>query len=128
VPSLAAFVENFCASSAHLTSEAGEVDRAAMTEPSVYCGSNLKLAELVDAAFDQAGRWPDAVLTAHVHNYQRFTRVNNGREIPYIVSGAGGGKLAVDYVSIPKPGDGGPPHVTDSWQLDTKTHKITAPV
>ena len=33
---------------------------------------------------------PDAVLTGHVHNYQRFTRALQGRQVPYIVAGAGG--------------------------------------
>jgi hypothetical protein len=53
-------------------------------------GSNLTLGEHLDAACKQAGRWPDAVLTAHVHNYQRFARTIGGRTIPYIVAGAGG--------------------------------------
>jgi hypothetical protein len=30
------------------------------------------------------------VLAGHVHNYQRFTRRVNGRDVPYIVAGAGG--------------------------------------
>jgi phosphoribosylcarboxyaminoimidazole (NCAIR) mutase len=29
-------------------------------------------------------------MTGHVHNYQRFTRPLNGRDVPYIVAGAGG--------------------------------------
>src|SRR5262249_25946481 len=33
---------------------------------------------------------PDAVFSGHVHNYQRFTREINGRQIPFIVAGAGG--------------------------------------
>jgi acid phosphatase type 7 len=36
VPSLAAFVENFCAPTPRLTKEAGDVSRDAMTEPNVY--------------------------------------------------------------------------------------------
>lgn len=36
VPSLAAFVENFCATEPHLTSEAGDSGRDAMTQPNVY--------------------------------------------------------------------------------------------
>jgi 3',5'-cyclic AMP phosphodiesterase CpdA len=53
-------------------------------------GSNIALGELLDQAFTQAGRAPDAVLTGHVHNYQRFGRNYDGREIPYVVAGAGG--------------------------------------
>ena len=36
VPSLAAFVENFCAAEPHLSSEAGDSGRDAMTQPNVY--------------------------------------------------------------------------------------------
>ena len=41
-------------------------------------------------------RLPDAVISGHVHNYQRFSRkvndpkTNKVRTIPYIVAGAGG--------------------------------------
>ncbi|MGI8552202.1 MAG: metallophosphoesterase [Dehalococcoidia bacterium] len=50
----------------------------------------------LDQAVHAAGRWPDAVLSGHVHNYQRFTRTvaepgaGATREIPYLVAGAGG--------------------------------------
>lgn len=148
VPSLAAFVENFCASSPRLTKEAGDVSRDAMIEPNVYWTFDTPFvtfvglytnvpeggwldnkqitwlaSELTDAPTDKAlivalhhpiysldvmhsgsqymagilenaitqtGRWPDMVLTGHVHNYQRFTRQVAGRAIPYIVAGAGG--------------------------------------
>jgi acid phosphatase type 7 len=36
VPSLAAFVENFCATTPHLSSEAGDSGRDTMTQPNVY--------------------------------------------------------------------------------------------
>jgi Calcineurin-like phosphoesterase len=36
------------------------------------------------------GRVPDAILSGHVHDYQRFTRAVDGREIPYVVCGDGG--------------------------------------
>ena len=38
----------------------------------------------------RAGRTPDAVFSAHAHNYQRFTRLHNGRGVPYVVAGSGG--------------------------------------
>jgi hypothetical protein len=44
----------------------------------------------LDQAIGKTGRLPDAVLTGHVHNYQRFSRKIQGAEIPYIVAGAGG--------------------------------------
>ena len=147
-PSLTGFVRNFCASWPHVTPEAGDINRDAMTLPNVYWtlrapfatvvglytnvpegGSvddeqsawlteelraappedalivalhhpvfstsdehigNTHLGEVLDAAAEQAGRLPDIVLTGHVHNYQRFTRRYQQREIPYLVAGAGG--------------------------------------
>ena len=52
-------------------------------------GSPAILAAL-ERASSQSERWPDAVLSGHVHNYQRFTREVNGRQIPFVVAGAGG--------------------------------------
>ena len=146
--SLAAFVENFCATTPHLSSEAGDSGRDTMTQPNVYwtletpfvtfiglytnvpeggwmdndqiawlqselsgapqdkallvcmhhpiysldtyhSGSKY-MAGILDAAIQASGRTPDAVFAGHVHNYQRFTRSLNGRDVPYIVAGAGG--------------------------------------
>ena len=53
-------------------------------------GGTTGLANDIDSAFTAAGLWPDAVLSGHAHLYQRFTRVVDGREIPYVVSGSGG--------------------------------------
>lgn len=53
-------------------------------------GSNLALGEVLDGCFERAGRAPDAVLSAHAHNYQRFSRTHRGRTIPYVVAGSGG--------------------------------------
>jgi hypothetical protein len=147
-PSLQGFVRNFCASWPHVTPEAGDIDRDAMTLPNVYWTlrapfativglysnvpeggriddeqaawlteelraappqaalivavhhpvfsassekiGNIDLGEVLDAAAEKAGRLPDMVLTGHVHNYQRFTRRYQQREIPYVVAGAGG--------------------------------------
>src|SRR5579863_588298 len=52
-------------------------------------GSTGVLAD-IDAACQAAGLWPDLVLSGHAHLYQRFTRVVNGKETPYIVAGSGG--------------------------------------
>lgn len=41
-------------------------------------------------AESQSGRIPDIIFAGHVHNYQRFTRTRDGRDVPYIVAGAGG--------------------------------------
>jgi hypothetical protein len=45
-------------------------------------------------AFQAAKRYPNLVLSGHVHSYQRFTNVVQGPkgklQVPYIVAGAGG--------------------------------------
>jgi predicted phosphodiesterase len=49
------------------------------------------LAAIQDAAAKANGRWPDIVLSGHVHNYQRFTQqLDDGRQIPHMVVGDGG--------------------------------------
>lgn len=52
-------------------------------------GSEYILNRL-DSAFQTSDRIPDIIFSGHVHNYQRFTRTLNGREIPYLVAGMGG--------------------------------------
>jgi predicted phosphodiesterase len=156
VASLAAFAENFCAAEAHLTPEAGDTPRLAMTQPNVYWTLDTPLAtfvglytnvpeggalddqqkawleseltsapadkwlllaahhpvyslddhhsgsaylkNLLEETFTKTGRTPDVILTGHVHNYQRFTRSQDGREVPYIVAG-GGGYWHLHYMS-----------------------------
>jgi len=58
-------------------------------------GGTTGLANDLDRAFQQAGLWPDAVLSGHAHIYQRFSRSVNGRQIPYIVAGSGGHNTTV---------------------------------
>jgi len=59
----------------------------------------------LDAACAKAQFWPDAVVVGHAHLYQRIVRQVGGRDIPYIVAGAGGHgiepsqELAKKYVS-----------------------------
>jgi hypothetical protein len=53
-------------------------------------GGSARMGELLDGAFAEAGRIPDLVMSGHVHNYQRFTRSFEGRQIPYLVVGASG--------------------------------------
>jgi calcineurin-like phosphoesterase family protein len=53
-------------------------------------GGSQKMGDVLDAAFTASGRTPDLVLSGHVHDFQRFTRTLNGKQIPYIVCGAGG--------------------------------------
>ena len=61
-------------------------------------------------AFKAVKRYPDLILSGHVHSYQRFTNVVQGPkgqlQIPYIVAGAGGytklGKLQLVNGAYPK--------------------------
>ena len=45
---------------------------------------------MLEQAIAKTGRVPDAIFSGHVHNYQRFTSTINGRDVPFIVAGAGG--------------------------------------
>ena len=53
-------------------------------------GGSARMGQLLDEAFQKSGRVPDMVLSGHVHDYQRFTRTINGKQVPYLVIGAGG--------------------------------------
>jgi Calcineurin-like phosphoesterase len=46
----------------------------------------------IDSCCQQAGIWPDLVLSGHSHLYERYTRAmkSDGRQIPYVVAGNGG--------------------------------------
>jgi calcineurin-like phosphoesterase family protein len=50
--------------------------------------------QVLSSSFKATERYPNLVLSGHVHNYQRFTNVVQGPkgklEIPYVVAGAGG--------------------------------------
>ncbi len=59
------------------------------TGGSDHGGSPLMLTD-IDNACTTAGIWPHAVLSGHAHNYQRYTRIANGYQIPYVVAGCGG--------------------------------------
>ena len=56
-------------------------------------GSPRMLAD-IDSACAEAEVWPHAVLSGHAHNYQRFTRREDGRETPFLVAGNGGHAVA----------------------------------
>jgi len=56
----------------------------------------------LDEAFKKSELWPDAVLSGHAHLYQRFTRKVDGREIPYVVAGAGGFSETAPRTKVPE--------------------------
>lgn len=59
------------------------------TGGSNHGGSPLMLAD-IDRACTAAGVWPHAVFSGHAHNYQRYTRLVNAFQIPFVVAGCGG--------------------------------------
>ncbi|MBV8632018.1 MAG: metallophosphoesterase [Silvibacterium sp.] len=56
---------------------------------STHGGSPTMSAD-IDSACMAAGMWPHAVISGHVHNYERFTRKVNNMQIPYVICGSGG--------------------------------------
>ncbi len=56
---------------------------------STHGGSPQMLAD-IDSACTAAGVWPHAVISGHVHNYERFTRTVGKIQIPYVIAGCGG--------------------------------------
>jgi hypothetical protein len=51
---------------------------------------STEMSQSIDDACSAAGVTPDAVLSGHAHNYQRYTRRIGGKQVPYIVAGTGG--------------------------------------
>lgn len=58
-----------------------------------HSGSSV-VDQVISSSFQAVKRYPNLILSGHVHNYQRFTEVVAGPkgqlELPYIVAGAGG--------------------------------------
>ncbi|WP_158796146.1 metallophosphoesterase [Pedobacter sp. L105] len=53
--------------------------------------SSLPMITFLEEAFTISGVVPDLVLSGHVHNYQRFSKIySSGKIVPFIVCGAGG--------------------------------------
>jgi hypothetical protein len=53
-------------------------------------GGSPKMLADIDSACTAAGLWPHAIFAGHAHNYQRYTRLVNNYQTPYIVAGCGG--------------------------------------
>jgi Calcineurin-like phosphoesterase/Iron/zinc purple acid phosphatase-like protein C len=69
-------------------------------------GCSPAMLKQMDECFASAGVYPHAVLSGHAHNYQRFTRIEGGRETPYVVAGMGGHNSQAPFgkmVSPPRP-------------------------
>jgi hypothetical protein len=58
-----------------------------------HSGSDVA-EEVLFGAFETTGRYPNLILSGHVHNYQRFTKTvsvnGQNRDIPCVISGNGG--------------------------------------
>jgi hypothetical protein len=71
-------------------------------------------------AFSAAKRYPDLILSGHVHNYQRFTYLQGKVQIPCVVAGAGGytklGTLPQINGAFPDPDV--PLKINDTLQLE----------
>jgi len=51
---------------------------------------STEMNQSIDAVCAAAGVTPDLFLSAHAHNYQRYSRRIGGKQVPYIVAGTGG--------------------------------------
>jgi hypothetical protein len=51
---------------------------------------STEMSQSIDGVCQKTGIWPDAFLSGHAHNYQRYTRRVAGKQIPYLVAGTGG--------------------------------------
>jgi len=51
---------------------------------------SFEMSDTIDRACTHTNMVPHAVLSAHAHNYQRYTRRLNGKQTLYIVAGTGG--------------------------------------
>ncbi|WP_246691077.1 hypothetical protein [Mesorhizobium sp. CU2] len=54
-----------------------------------HSGSS-EMNQSIDLICQKVGLYPDAFLSGHAHNYQRYTRRIGGKQIPYLVIGTGG--------------------------------------
>lgn len=53
-------------------------------------GSSFPMIDFLESAFIEAGVIPDMVFSGHVHNYQRFIKTYDQKNVAFIVAGAGG--------------------------------------
>jgi hypothetical protein len=78
-------------------------------------GGSPMLLDDLDNICTKTGVWPDAVLSGHAHNYQRWTRNVNGREIPCVTAGCGG--YNIKPISPPPPNDTTSPVALNGHEL-----------
>jgi hypothetical protein len=89
-------------------------------------GGDEHLESVIHGAFDIAKRIPQAVLSGHVHNYQRFTRQFGHRSVPYLIIGAGGYHNLHGMLKAPDGGDLAVPlQITTAPSLRLERYKST---
>jgi hypothetical protein len=72
------------------------------------------LGMLLQRAFQKSRQFPDAVLSAHAHHYQRLTYTcADGRQIPFLVAGCGG-HVPIEKLTEPCEKTGAAPDGTHS--------------
>ncbi|HLJ02749.1 MAG TPA: metallophosphoesterase [Solirubrobacteraceae bacterium] len=67
-------------------------------------GGSPRMVTALTQGFQSAQRWPQLILTGHVHDYQRFTWELGGHSIPTIVIGNSGYHNLHQLASDAKPG------------------------
>lgn len=83
-------------------------------------GSSRPMIQFLESAFDEAAVLPDIVFSGHVHNYQRFSKkYPSGKEVPFIVAGAGGYVTLFPLVPTSQPGFTGNDVLLDDVSLET---------
>jgi hypothetical protein len=87
-------------------------------------GWSEDMRKQIDEICTETGVWPHAVLSAHAHNYQRFTRVHQTMQIPYIVAGNGG--HAVSHLKR-EPEAGGAPKAAANAERTKGTSRYQTP-
>jgi hypothetical protein len=77
--------------------------------PTPRLGRITPLGALLQQAYRDSKQFPDAVLSAHAHHYQRITYTYaDGRQIPHLVAGCGG-HAPIENLASTCDGKQGPP-------------------
>ena len=79
-------------------------------------GCSPAMLKQMDACFSSTGVYPHAVLSGHAHNYQRYTRLEGGRQTPYVVAGMGGHNSQAPFGKLVSPPR--PPFTTGQFRCD----------
>jgi hypothetical protein len=90
-------------------------------------GGSPDVLAAIDQAATTANRLPDAIISGHVHNYQRFSRTVGTKKVPYIVAGAGGYAFSPKAMHRLQPIDAARPFQTTHADVQLVTDNETDP-